>query len=230
MLSLTFGLFLFDVDLDSDLDLLIANGHVHPDRTGANDGIRYRQPAQLFLNTGDGTFHEPGMHDGVLSEALVARAAAFADYDGDGDLDVLLTENNGPAHLWRNELREFTNDRGLRESSRVHVAGTGNYLRVHVQGIESNRDGLGTRVSAVVDGLTMERRIRTGSSYLSQSEKTATFGLGVAANVDSLTVYWPGGTIERFADVKGNRDVLLVEGSGDLRPLRDTRLLVNDGP
>ncbi|HUF09477.1 MAG TPA: CRTAC1 family protein [Rhodothermales bacterium] len=199
LLSLTFGLFLFDVDLDSDLDLLIANGHVHPDRTGENDRIRYRQPAQLFLNRGDGKFDEVREAGGVLSLPLVARGAAYGDYDKDGDLDVLITENNGPVHLWRND----TNG--------------GNYLRVHVRGRESNRDGLGTRLTALLNGLTMERRIRTGSSYLSQSEKVATFGLGSANEVDSLVVYWPSGLVERFATVEGNQDVLLIEGTGELR-------------
>jgi hypothetical protein len=205
------------VDLDTDLDLLIANGHVHPDRTGENDGIRYRQPAQLFLNEGNGTFVEVEANDGVLSEPLVARAAAYADYDKDGDLDVLLTENNGPAHLWRNELRNFTNETGSPESNGVSDIDESNYLRVEVQGRESNRDGLGTRISGIVDGLTMERRVRTGSSYLSQSEKTATFGLGSAPSLDSLIVYWPSGLVERFTDVEGNREMLLVEGTGELR-------------
>jgi hypothetical protein len=218
LLSLTFGLFLFDVDLDTDLDLLIANGHVHPDRTGENDGIRYKQPAQLFLNEGDGTFVEVEPNDGVLSEPLVARAAAYGDYDKDGDLDVLLTENNGPAHLWRNELRTFTNGKGSPESTEVNGTDGGNYLRIDVQGRESNRDGLGTRIIGIVDGLTMERRVRTGSSYLSQSEKAATFGLGSAPSLDSLIVYWPSGLVERFTDVEGNREVLLVEGTGALRP------------
>jgi hypothetical protein len=199
LLSLTFGLFLFDVDLDTDLDLLLANGHVHPDRTGENDRITYRQPTQLFLNQGDGQFEEPQDAGSVLARPLVGRGAAYGDYDGDGDLDVLITENNGPAHLWRNDTEG------------------GNYLRVHVRGRDSNRDGLGTRITAAHDGLTMVRRIRTGSSYLSQSETVATFGLGDASAVDSLTVYWPGGLVERFESVEGNRDVLLVEGTGELR-------------
>ncbi len=200
LLSLTFGLFLFDVDLDSDLDLLIANGHVHPDRTGENDRITYRQPAQLFLNDGNGTFSEVDRNSGVLSEPLVGRGAAYGDYDKDGDLDVLITENDGAAHLWRNDTPG------------------GAYLRIAVRGRQSNRDGIGTRIRAIRDGLRMERRVRTGSSYLSQSEMEVTFGLGAGMHVDSLIVDWPSGVQEIFADVEGNRTVLLIEGTGELRP------------
>ena len=202
LLSLTFGLFLMDVDMDTDLDLFAANGHVHPDRTGENDRIRYRQPAQLFLNRGDGVFDEFTPGEGVWTHLLVGRGAAYADYDRDGDQDILLTENGAPAHLWRNDTAP------------------GHYLRVHVEGRTSNRDGLGTRITARLGELTMERRIRTGSSYLSQSEPVAAFGLGGREEVDSLTVYWPGGIVERFAGVAADRDVLLVEGTGDLTPIR----------
>ena len=202
LLSLTFGLFLMDVDMDTDLDLFAANGHVHPDRTGENDRIRYRQPAQLFLNRGDGVFDEFTPEEGVWTDLLVGRGAAYADYDQDGDQDILLTENGGPAHLWRNDTAP------------------GHYLRVHVEGRASNLDGLGTRITARLGDLTMERRIRTGSSYLAQSEPVAAFGLGDREEVDSLTVYWPGGLVERFAGVAGDRDVLLVEGTGDLTPIR----------
>ena len=202
LLSLTFGLFLLDVDMDTDLDLFVANGHVHPDRTGENDRVRYRQPAQLFLNRGDGKFDEFTPGDGVWTEMLVGRAAAYADYDRDGDQDILITENGGPAHLWRNDTPP------------------GRYLRVHVQGRASNRDGLGTRVTARLGDLVMERRIRTGSSYLSQSERVAAFGLGDREAVDSLTVRWPSGLVERFGEVAGGQDVLLVEGSGELQPVR----------
>ena len=201
LLSLTFGLFLFDVDLDADLDLFLANGHVHPDRTGENDRIHYRQPAQLFLNRGNGVFDEMQPREGVWSDLLVARGAAHADYDGDGDLDVLVTENGGPVHLWRNDTDG------------------GRFLRVRVQGRTSHPEGLGTRIVATLGALRMERRVRTGSSYLSQSERTATFGLGEAGMVDSLVVYWPSGLAEGFAEVHADRELLLVEGTGELVPV-----------
>jgi hypothetical protein len=194
---LTFGLFLFDVDLDTDLDLFVANGHMQPDITKVHDGIRYREPAQLFRNNFDGTFEEVGQQiGGVFDSLLVARGAAYADYDRDGDLDVLLTENDSPAHLWRNDLQ---NDH--------------HYLRVHLQGTESNRDGIGSQIEAVVGDRRMIRRVRTGSSYLSQMEKTITFGLAEATTVDSLIVRWPSGRVNRFQEIPADQELFIEEGS-----------------
>lgn len=203
LMTLTFGLFLFDVDLDGDLDLFTANGHVQEDIEITQDGILYREPPHLFLNDGNGFFNdEAAKIGGVLQQSLVGRAAAHADYDRDGDLDVLVTENGGPVHLWRNDL------------SNAHQ-----YLRVRVQGTKSNRDGIGTRVIAKVDTLRMERCIRTGSSFLASLEKVATFGLGAKMQADSLLVYWPSGRVDRFASVAANRELLLIEGEGDLKEL-----------
>lgn len=200
LLSLTFGVFLFDFDLDGDLDLYAANGHVQEDIEITQDGITYREPSHLFANDGDGFFTDEAPNiGGVLMQPIVGRSAAYADYDRDGDLDILVTENGGPAHLWRNELQN-----------------NNHFLRVHVQGREGNRDGVGTRIVAIVDSLRMERRIRTGSSFLASSEKVATFGLGQATQVDSLLVYWLAGRIDRFANVAADRDVLLIEGSNEL--------------
>lgn len=198
-ITLTFGMFLFDVDLDGDLDLFAANGHVYPDRLVEQDKITFEQPAQLYLNNGDGTFAEVRQSSGVLTRRLVARGAAYADYDRDGDLDILVTENDGPVHLWRNDTTQG-----------------GNYLRVRVSGRESNRDALGTLVVAEVDGYRMERRIRTGSSYLSQSETAAVFGLGDAAVLDSLIVLWPNGRSYRFSKIAANQEIVLVEGEEEL--------------
>ncbi len=194
--TLTFGLFLFDADLDGDLDLLAANGHVQTHIERMLEGITFRQPAQLYLNRGDGRFDEYLPEGGPLTQPLVARGTAYADYDRDGDLDVLITENNGPAHLWRNDL-----------------AG-GRFLRVRLEGRQSNRDGIGARLIATVGALQMERRIRTGSSYLSQSEKVATFGLGSAEKVDTLRVYWPGGSVDQFIKIGANQEIRILEGTG----------------
>ncbi|MGH7492867.1 MAG: CRTAC1 family protein, partial [bacterium] len=200
LLSLTFGLFLFDFDFDGDLDLFAANGHVQEDIEITQDGITYREPAHLFANDGNGFFTDEAPNiGGVLRQPIVGRGAAYADYDRDGDLDVLVTENGGPAHLWQNELQNGNH-----------------FLRVHVQGHEGNRDGIGTRVVAFADSLRMERRIRTGSSFLASSEMVATFGLGPATQVDSLIVYWLHGRVDRFANIKADRDVLLIEGSNEL--------------
>lgn len=196
LLTLTFGLFLFDVDLDTDLDLFVANGHVYPDRLEGQDKITFRQPAQLYTNRGNGIFDEVKQDQGVLTSQLVARGAAYADYDRDGDLDILIVENDGPAHLWRNDLSD------------------GNVLRVDLTGTASNREAIGARIVAQVGSLRMERRMRTGSSYLSQSEMTATFGLGQASHVDSLWVHWPGGVVTQFDEIQANQTLLIKEGEG----------------
>ncbi len=200
LLTLTFGLFLFDFDLDGDLDLFAANGHVQQDIEITQDGIAYREPPHLFVNNGEGFFTDaaPNM-GGVLAQPIVGRGTAYADYDHDGDLDILVTENGGPVHLWRNELNNGNH-----------------FLRVQVQGKEGNRDGIGTRIVAIVDSSRMERRIRSGSSFLASSEKVATFGLGQATEVDSVIVYWLNGRVDRFANVKADRKLLLIEGSNEL--------------
>jgi hypothetical protein len=203
MKTLTFGLALVDVDLDTDLDLLLANGNVIEQIAFLQEGITFRQPPQLFLNRGDGTFGAVREPRGPLADSMLARALAVGDVDRDGDRDVLITENNGPAHLWYNN----STDR--------------HFLRIRLQGTESNRDGLGARLRATVDGLTMERRVRAGSSYLSQSEKTVTFGLGRQRNVSRLEVTWPSGQVESFEQVTPNQEVLLVEGSGELIPVQE---------
>ena len=196
--TLTFGLALLDVDLDTDLDLILANGHVMKHIAKRQLGITFEQHPQLFMNTGNGLFDEVQPTGNVLNNLMVARGLAKGDIDRDGDLDILITENNGPVHLWRNDI---TNN---------------NFLRVRLKGNVSNADGLGARIQATLDSLTMVRRVRTGSSYLSHSETTVTFGLGTNEYVTSLEVQWPGGRTDRFERVQSNREVLLVEGSSSL--------------
>lgn len=195
---LTFGLFLMDMDFDCDLDLFVLNGHVYPVRTKFMDGITYQQPPHLYLNNNDGTFAE--VHEqigGIFTQPMVGRGAAYGDFDRDGDPDILISENAGPAHLWRNDFKNP------------------NFLRVHLEGRQSNRDAVGSRLVAVVGKQRMERRVRTGSSYLSHSEKIVTFGLGNAVRVDSLFVYWPSNRVDRFARVEANQEIHLVEGAGE---------------
>ena len=195
-LSLTFGLCLFDVDLDTDLDLFVGNGHVYPLRTKDQDGITYRQASQLFTNNGSGVFtYANEQTTGVFNNKMVVRGVAVGDYDRDGDLDILLTENNGPVHLWRNDTVEKS------------------FLRVILESKTNNRNALGAKVIVTIGDYKMERIIRTGSSYLSQSELTASFGLGNHTAVDSLSIIWPSGSIDTFTDIKNNREIFIKEGS-----------------
>lgn len=205
LMTLTFGLFLFDVDLDGDLDLFAANGHVQPEIETTQEGIGYAEAPHIFINAGDGTFEDVGPAvGGVFAQRVVARGAAYLDYDRDGDLDILITENGGPAYLWRNDR--------IADGA----VANGRFLRVELEGRESNRSALSTELMVVIDGVRSVRRVRSGSSYLSQSELPVTFGVGAAMSVDTLVVEWPSGKVERFTDVATNRMVRLVEGSGRL--------------
>ena len=200
--TLTFGLFLFDAELDGDLDLFAANGHVYPDRLKNQDKITFRQRSQLFLNVGDGKFEEREATEGsVFAKQLVARGAAYADYDLDGDVDILIVENDGPAHLWRND------------------SVMGNFLRVELTGKTGNRDAIGAEIHVWTNGYRQVRRRRTGSSYLSQSELAVVFGLGNNLHVDSLRIQWPGGGADVFLNLAANQGVHFTEGAGVLEPI-----------
>lgn len=202
LLSLTFGLFLFDAELDGDLDLFVANGHVQADIERTSSVISYRQPAQLFLNDGSGQFEEMQAAQGPFVQPLAARGAAYGDYDGDGDVDVLITENAGGVHLWRNDVRPTLE------------ADAPRYLRVMLTGTTSNRNGIGAHVRLGTDERVQQRIVRTGSSYLSTSEHAVTFGLGATAPIDRLTVHWPSGHVDSLGAVAPNQTLHVVEGEG----------------
>ncbi len=197
LLTLAFGLFVVDFDLDGDLDLFAANGHIHPDVEKTIEGITYAQAPHLFVNDGDGAFRDIGPEvGGVLGERIVARGAAHGDYDNDGDPDLLVAENDGPLHLWRNDTD------------------TGAYLVVRLEGTTSNRDGIGARLTASVGERQLIRRMRSGSSYLSASELSVRFGLGDEQIVRTLEISWPSGLAERWSNIQGNQMIKLREGSG----------------
>jgi len=185
LLSLTFGLFFFDADLDGRLDLLLANGHVEPTVQQVQKDVTYEQAPILYWNAGDGRFVPAQAGD--LSAPMVARGAAYADLDGDGDLDVVLVGNGGPARVFIN--REDRPNRSVR----VRLEGSG----------RSNRDAVGARVTAHVGARTLSLQVTGGLSYLSAPEKTLTFGLGDAAKIDTLEIFWPDGARETLRDVPG---------------------------
>lgn len=193
--TLTFGLSLLDIDLDGDLDLFAANGHVQPDIEKITDNVLYAEPAHVFMNRGDGIFEDvAAAKGGALMEPLVARGSAYGDYDQDGDLDLLITENGRGVRLWRNETN------------------APHFVRVKLEGKKSNRNALGTRIVAIIGQHRMEQFIRGGGSYLAASEQVATFGLGEQRTLDSLYVYWPSGRLDRFAGVQAGSFVTLTEG------------------
>ncbi len=194
LLTLTFGLFLFDVDLDGDLDLFAANGHVQPDIEAVKDNVSFKQPSHLFVNNGDGTFSDEAAQRGtVFQKPLVARGAAYADYDNDGDLDILVTENNGPVHLWQNTI-----------SNR-------NFIRVKLNGAQSGSDAIGARVELYTDDDVQVRTVKSGSSFLSSSEKVLTFGLGDSSVADSVIVHWPATGKSKLLDIAANQVLTIDE-------------------
>ena len=199
LLALTFGLFFFDFDLDAYTDLFCVNGHIEPDINRSQSSVDYAQQPSLFWNRGDGTFEEIVSQVG-LDSAGVGRGAAYGDYDNDGDLDLLIS-NNG-VHPDRGQARLLRNDGGNHN----------NYLRVKAIGKESNRDGIGAKVILKAGGVTQRRLVRTGSSYCSQSETILTFGIGQNKRVESLQVIWPSGKIDLYADLLGNFLIEVVEG------------------
>ena len=195
-LALTFGLFFFDADLDGRTDLLLANGHVEPTVQAVQKNVTFRQAPILYWNAGDGRMSPLSGRSGDLDRPLVARGAAYTDLDADGDLDVVVVENGGPARIFRNPL-----DRP-KGSVRVTLKGSAPFPR----------DAIGARVTAVIAGRRHTQEVSGGQSYLSAPEKTLTFGLGGARQVDSLEIRWPDGSKELRSSVPGGAR-LVVESS-----------------
>ena len=204
--ALSFGVFLFDYDLDGRLDMLQTNGHLEEEINTVDPSQHYRQPAQLFWNAGLGarsTFVEVEPEEtGALGEPIVGRGSAYADVDGDGDLDVALFQVGERFLLLENTLEE---------------AGLGHHwLRVDLEGDPSrgvNRDAIGARLELTAGGRTQVRYLMPVKSYLSQSQKPVTFGLGEADTVESLKVIWPNGD-EQTVEVPGVDRRLKVRQGG----------------
>jgi hypothetical protein len=198
LLTLTFGVFFFDYDLDGFPDIFAANGHLEQEIHRVQPRIQYEEPPLLFRNLGNGSFADVSNAVGAdLARPLVARGAAYGDFDRDGDLDVLVTTNGGPAHLFRN-------DGGNRNG----------WLSVRTVGTKSNRDGIGAVVRVATAGGRQWQMVRSGSSYCSQSDLAVTFGLGKESRVAMLEIDWPSGARQVLQNLPADRFLTVVEGRG----------------
>ncbi len=194
-----FGTRWFDYDNDGHLDLFVANGAVRMTRLAEPTEYPYHQINQLFHNDGQGNYRETTAQAGAaLQLSEVSRGAAFGDIDNDGDVDILVSNNNGPVRLFLNQI-----------GSRRH------WLQVQLQGVNSNRYGLGARVGVLRDGkTTLWRRAHTDGSYLSANDHRVHFGLGSDAEVKAVVVHWPGGGREMWEEIEADGLITLREGSG----------------
>ncbi len=199
-----FGTQWFDYDNDGWLDLFIANGGVTIMGTERSSVSPYAQRKQLFHNEGRGKrFRETSESGGpVFQMDEISRGAAFGDIDNDGAIDIVVTNNNGPVRLLRNQT-----------GSRRH------WLTVKLESPKTNRFGIGSRVAVIRRGQDiLSRRVATDSSYLSAHDVRAHFGLGDQADIEAVVVYWADGSQERFAPIKADRIVTLRQGSGVKNP------------
>ena len=196
--TLGFGCGFLDANLDGHLDLMVANGHIDETVRNIRGNVGYAQPPHLFLNQGNGTFRDVARDAGKeFAQPRVGRGLAFGDFDRDGDVDVLVTANNGPATLFRND----------------QLAGNRS-LRFRLVGTKSNRDAIGATVRIFHEGTSQSRLVKSGSSYLSQSELPVIFGVGKRDRVDRVVIDWPSGRTEEFKDVASSKAYECVEGKG----------------
>jgi len=196
--SLGFGCAFADVNLDGWLDFVVANGHIDETVRNIRGNVGYAQPPQLFLNRGKGMFRDVAAEvGGSFDQPKVGRGLAYADFDRDGDLDLLITTNNGPAYLYRNDQ-----------------SGGNRSVRFRLIGTKSNRDGIGALVRVFAGDLVKSRLVKGGSSYLSQSELPVTFGLEKRDRIDRAVIYWPSGRVEEFKNLALGRRYDCIEGKG----------------
>jgi enediyne biosynthesis protein E4 len=196
--TLGFGCAFLDANLDGALDLIVANGHIDDTVRNIRGNVGYAQPPQIFLNNGQGKFQDVAAFTGdAFIQPKVGRGLCYADFDRDGDLDILMTTNNGSAYLYRND----------------QLAGNRS-IRFRLTGTKSNRDAIGAMVRVEYEGSIQERLVKGGSSYLSQSELPVTFGLGKRDKIDRVTIEWPSGKTEEYKNLTAGQTYECVEAKG----------------
>jgi hypothetical protein len=195
--TLGFGCFFFDANLDGNLDLLVVNGHIDELMQKVTE-TPYAQPPHLFINDESGKLRDVADElGGGFAIPKIGRGAAYADIDNDGDLDVLITTNRGPAFLYRND--QFSGNKSV---------------RFRLDGTKSNRSGIGSKLTIYYGDRKSSRYVKSGSSYLSQSELPVTFGVARHETVDRVVVDWPSGRVEEFRHVRTGRAYVITEQRG----------------
>jgi len=198
LLTLTFGTFFFDYDLDGYPDIFAANGHIEEEIGRVQPKVQYKEPPLLFHNLGKRQFENVTAHMGAaFNRPVVARGAAYADYDHDGDLDILVTTNDGPAYLFRN-------DGGNRN----------NWICMRLVGRTSNPAGIGAVVRVTSKSGKQWNMVRSGSSYCSQSDLALTFGLGSDGEVQAIEIEWPSGEKQKLGGMTANQFLTIDETAG----------------
>jgi hypothetical protein len=197
LITLGFGCFFFDYDNDGWPDILIADGHIEDQIEKVQKRVSFAEPPHLFRNLGGGKFQEVTQQMGAaFASPKVARGAAYADIDNDGTLDVLMTTNAGRAYL-------FSNDGSTNHSLRIKLVGT-----------KSNRDGIGAVAHLTTGSDKQWQMLRSGSSYLSQSELVLTFGLADKTKADAIEIAWPSGTTDKLSNINADQTITVQEGKG----------------
>jgi hypothetical protein len=201
LLTLGFGCFFFDYDLDGWPDIFIANGHIDGDIQRVQPNVKYAMPPHLFRNVGKGNFQEVTKTLGTaFNTPRVGRGAAYGDINNDGRLDLLLSTNGGPAFLFENDV--------------VPGSPANKSLRIKLVGTKSNRDGIGTIVKVTTGEGAASQMMRSGSSYLSASELVLTYGLGQLRQADAIEIRWPSGQVDKLLTVTAGQTVTVTEGKG----------------
>ena len=201
LLTLGFGCFFFDYDLDGWPDIFIANGHIDSDIERVQPNVKYAMPPHVFRNAGKGNFQEVAKSLGhSFNTRRVGRGAAYADINNDGRPDLLLSTNGGPAYLFLNEA--------------TGSAASNKSLRIKLVGTKSNRDGIGAVAKISAGGETQTQMLRSGSSYLSASELILTFGLAQNSQADSLEIHWPSGQLDKLSNIPANQTITITESMG----------------
>ena len=199
LLTLGFGCFFFDYDLDGWPDILVANGHIDPDIQKVQVNVKFAEPPHLFRNLGKGQFAEVTRSAGAeFAAARVGRSVAYADLFNDGRLDVLFSTNGGAPHLFRN----------------IAVGIANHCVRLKLVGTKSNRDGIGAVVKLTTADGTQTQMLRSGSSYLAANELVLTFGLGQQTKADAIEIRWPSGQVEKLSGVNAGATLTVTEGKG----------------